>query len=328
MKILSLVVPMYNVEKYIEQCLTSFIIKEISSEVEVLIINDGSTDHSFEIVNKYQKKYPELFRVITKENGGHGSAINKGIEEAIGRYFKVVDGDDWVETKGIINLVSVLKKQNADLILSNYQWVDERSRMKTNEVSELCPGISYEKEYLADHVLNRTFLKMHAITYKTALLKRMKERFDEHCFYVDVEYVVFPLPYIKTVLFVADSVYQYRIGLAEQSVDIKNMQKRCGQHEKVLESLLTYYRYHISDSCVAAMKPVISRMLVSQYKIYLSCGKGCREKLVSIDKRIKNEYPGIYDAVENKTIKLLRRSHYILYELLSLILRYILLKSK
>lgn len=95
MKILTVTVPMYNVESYIDQCLKSFVVPGAEEKLEVLVVNDGSPDHSRDIAQKYTEKYPSIFRIIDKENGGHGSTINRGIEEAKGKYFKVVDGDDW-----------------------------------------------------------------------------------------------------------------------------------------------------------------------------------------------------------------------------------------
>ena len=109
-KILTVVVPAYNIETYVKQCLDSFVQKEILDDIEVLVINDGSKDRTVELAEAYVRKYPETFRVINKENGGHGSTINRGIKEASGRYFKVVDGDDWVEGEAFVKLVRFFKR--------------------------------------------------------------------------------------------------------------------------------------------------------------------------------------------------------------------------
>ena len=118
-KILSIVVPAYNVEKYLDQCLSSFVNTEVLRDIEILIINDGSTDRTAEIAEKYCEKYPGCFVLYNKENGGHGSGINYGIEHAKGKYFKVVDGDDWVETVNLPVFVRTLKKIDVDVIASN-----------------------------------------------------------------------------------------------------------------------------------------------------------------------------------------------------------------
>ena len=132
-KILSVTIPTYNVEKYLKQCLDSFIIPEIIDDMEILIVNDGSTDSSPIIAKEYTEKYPDTFKLINKENGGHGSTINTGIANATGKYFKVVDSDDWVDTKSMINLMATLKKDDCDLVYSNYYWVDNDTGKKTVE---------------------------------------------------------------------------------------------------------------------------------------------------------------------------------------------------
>lgn len=317
MKWLTIVVPMYNIEKYITKCLDSFLIEEIAGEIEVLVIDDGSEDGSSEAAAGYERNYPDTFTVIRKENGGHGSAINRGIEEAGGRYFKVVDGDDWVEKAAFIQLVKTLKRTNADLIVTNYNWVDDGTGNKKTEMEQLCTGIEYEKEYPAKDVLNKTFLKMHGMTYRTELLKHMGERLDEKCFYVDTEYILFPLPYVRTVLYLNEFVYQYRIGLPSQSMSIENMKKRCGQHEKVLARLVKYYKEHETDFCSEAMGHVISRMAASQYKIYLSFEESHKSELKKMEEELQKDAPAIYKGIQNRAVVLLRLTNYCIYPAIS-----------
>lgn len=319
--LLSVIVPMYNVERYIEQCLSSFIIEEVMDYIEVLVINDGSVDSSYDIARSWEERYPEVYRIIKKENGGHGSTINRGIEEAQGKYLKVVDGDDWVNQEGFASLVKALDKSDADLVFTNYKWFDNRSGIIKKEVKSLCSNIEYGREYPADEVLNRSFLKMHAMTFRSEILKQMPERLDEHCFYVDMEYVIFPLPFVENVIFINTDVYMYRIGLTTQSMNIKNMQKRCSQHEKVLNRLLSYYDNLGECGCKKAIEILLGRMLCSQYKIYLSFGHSYKGKLLSYETRIRKDYPEVYSAVSNKAIWVLRYTHYILYDIAALMLR-------
>ena len=128
-KILTIVIPSYNVEEYLDECLQSFINSSVMNDVEVLIINDGSLDSTPDIAIKYQEQYPDTFRLINKENGGHGSTINTGVAEAKGKYFKVVDGDDWVNTQSFVELVMRLKKTDIDLVASQYTWINHTTRM-------------------------------------------------------------------------------------------------------------------------------------------------------------------------------------------------------
>lgn len=121
-KILTIIVPTYNAEKYLRRTLESFLIETILEEIEVLVINDGSTDNSLAVAMEYASRYPDSYHVITKENGGHGSGINCGIENATGFYFKVVDADDWVDSAAFCRLVETLKQKNADIIYSGFLW--------------------------------------------------------------------------------------------------------------------------------------------------------------------------------------------------------------
>lgn len=320
-KILSIAVPMYNVGAYIAQCLDSFVVPEVMEKVEVLAIDDGGTDRSGEIARGYEARYPETFRVIRKENGGHGSVINRGIEEASGRYFRVVDGDDWVEREGFIHLVEHLEKTDADMVLSNYDWVDHGSGKRKAEVEEICPGIGYGAVYPFSEVGDHIFMKMHAITYKTEVIRGQPERLDEHCFYVDTEYMLFPLPYVKTVSAIQDHVYQYRIGLPGQSMSAEKLQRQCGQHERVLERLLAFYDQHRGEICSKALEATLARILTSQYKIYLMFPQSHKEQLLAVERRMRQEYPAIYGQVGQKAVLFLRRTGYVTYGAVSFLVR-------
>lgn len=324
MKILTIVVPVYNVEKYLDQCLKSFVISEVLEKLEVLIINDGSSDSSSVIGQTYVNKYPDTFRMITKENGGHGSTINVGIQEATGKYFKVVDGDDWVTAEGVISLVNLMDKIDVDMILSNYYWVDDATGRISKEIDEVCPGIEYQTAVSFQNVSKKLFFKMHAITYRTEILKKIPNKIDEHCYYVDLEYVTFPIPYINTVAAIPDYVYMYRIGQSTQSVSIENMQRRCEQHERVVKCLLAYFKRNISGSSEIknCMAEIIARSVTSQYKIYLSFKKSHKKELLQFEKILMEQYHDIYKKVKNPAVSILRLTNYIAYDLISLIVRF------
>jgi len=317
MKILTIVVPTYNVEKYLEQCLESFVIPEIMEELEVLIINDGSTDTSPQIGKRYVSEYPGTFRMITKENGGHGSTINTGIAKAEGKYFKVVDGDDWVIEEGLKKLIHFLKSVEADMVLSNYYWVNDLSAETSKEVQRVCPDSLYGRSVPFNSVSGKIFFKMHAITYRTEILRKVPDKIDENCYYVDMEYMTFPIPFIVTVGAIPDYVYMYRIGQPTQSVSMENMKKRCKQHEQVLEHLLKYFDEFKEDDYRFCMARIAARVVTSQYKIYLSFGKDHKEKLIKMENYIRNKYPEIYNSVKNPAIRILRISNYFLYGLIS-----------
>ena len=126
-KLLTIVVPSYNVQKYLRQTIESFLDERVLERIEVLIVDDGSQDETAKIAMEYQIKFPNSRRLISKENGGHGSTINRGIQEASGKYFKVVDGDDWVNTEDFVKLVEKLKNCNSDYVVTNYYEVNDNT---------------------------------------------------------------------------------------------------------------------------------------------------------------------------------------------------------
>ncbi len=325
-KILSVVVPAFNVEKYLPVNLSSFCIPEILEDIEVLVINDGSTDGTEDAARKYAEQYPQTFRVITKENGGHGSGINCGIRNASGRYFKVVDADDWVEQEAFVRLVSWLKETSSDLVYSGFYWafdcgeenVDDFRRKA--EFEEPFSGVVYKKEYEFDEIADRLYIKMHNLTIRTSILKENGIHIDEHCYYVDTEYISYPVPYVKTISFIEDFVYLYRIGNASQSVSMEKMQQNEKQYDRVLRSLFRFYRSLGKEvPCSAAkiqyLENLFARVAAGKYKIMLcqNVSGAKKRQMQSFDRMLKKKYSGIYEANINPGVTLLRKSRFMLY---------------
>lgn len=317
-KLLTVVVPTYNVEKYIEQNLSSFVVEQVLSELEVLVINDGSADASANLAGKYAKQYPDTFRIINKENGGHGSAINRGIEEAKGKYFKVVDADDWVLEQGLFHLMETLRKCDSDLVVSNFYWYHDKKGTRSVEIKEPFAGVEYGKEYRFSQVCESMYVKMHNMTVKTEILKKIP-KIDEHCFYVDVEYVLFPIPWIETVTCIPDFVYMYRIGLAGQSMNINKMQRNQENFDRVLERMLVFYkeckRQQVEDEKMNYLNHYLGRVVASRFKIFLSFpyDKMIKDEMKAFDENIRRNYPEIYQAVKQKAVLLLRKSRFHMY---------------
>lgn len=330
-KVLSVVVPTYNSENYLRTNLDSFCIDEIIDCIEVLIINDGSTDKSLSIAMEYEEKYPDTFRVISKENGGHGSGINYGIKYATGKYFKVVDSDDWVVREGIIKLVSALKNTDVDIVYSKFLWTfdngtkDVKSFKVKAEFEEPFKGVEYGKEYKFDDIAGKTYIKMHNMTVKTDILKTNNIVIDEHLYYVDSEYILYPIPYADKIIFIEDVVYYYRIGRSGQSVGIDKMKTYEGHYDKVLESLCAFYdtlgkEVKCSEAKKNYIAGVVSRIIAGKVKVALSfpLALNKKEQIREFDKMLKCEYKEIYDANINKAVKILRKTDYMTFELMSL----------
>ena len=246
-KLLTIVVPSYNVEKYLRQTIESFLDERVIERIEVLIVDDGSQDETAKIAMEYRTKFPNSIRLISKENGGHGSTINRGIQEASGKYFKVVDGDDWVNTEDFVKLVEKLKNCNSDYVVTNYYEVNDN----TGELTpKSYPALRREGEQKFEEIAHRVQMGMHSLTIKTKLLKENKIQLDEHCFYVDVEYILFPVPYVHTVEYFELFVYMYRLAQATQSVSMSGYQKHMQNHIDVIMHLTDFleaYRGKVGD---------------------------------------------------------------------------------
>lgn len=334
-KILTIVVPTYNAEKYLRDNLESFCIPQLLPELEILVINDGSTDHSADIAKEYVKRYPDTYKLITKINGGHGSGINTGILKATGKYFKVVDADDWVEKEPFMRLMDILKKSNSDMVVSGFYWVyDEGQKDKADfarkaEMKIPFLGVDYQREYLFDEVADLVYIKMHHMTIRTAILKDHNIEVDEHCYYVDTEYITYPIPFVETIRFMDGFVYMYRLGRQGQSVSIEKMKLNEKNYDRVIESLLKFYgRLEKELLCSQEKRQyiagIIARVVAGKIKIMLSFPATSSKKasLIAFDQYLKLNYPAVYNSNKNLSVKLLRNTRYSLYTIASFLVKY------
>lgn len=325
-KILTVTIPSYNTSKFIDKNLPSFLNLEILDELEILIINDGSRDNTAEIAKKYENKYPNTIRLINKENGGHGSVVNKGIELSKGKYFKVVDGDDWVDTSNLGNLVNSLKTIDADLVINPYYFVYENSRNK-KEIKFEAP--SYGKVLCFDSVCeNYQKLPIHAITYKTSVLRENKIKVRENCFYEDNEYDLFPIPFIDTVVIFDYPIYYYLIAQKNQSVSDENTLKNSQMFYSVIQDCINRLDHNLdnmTDNKCDYIVRTILELIRSQYNIYLRNGDNpdSYKLMKDFNESLKNKYPDYYGLVGQKYryIKMIQNKNYACFKMASLALK-------
>lgn len=240
--ILTIGVPLYNMEKLLGSCLDSLLPKGIASEpgwIQVVVVNDGSTDGSLELARSYERRFPGIVEVVDKENGGHGSCINAAVSRARGKYFKLVDSDDWLDPTELLRHLRRLESCDADLVVCDYRQVYEDGRR--NVVSwngRLSPGTRPAGEVLEalcrrhDHL---AYLHMHALTWKTERLRDV--RITERSFYVDQEYISFPMRRCRSIEYQPLCLYQYRLGRPGQSVDAAVVKHRIGQNLAIWRNL-------------------------------------------------------------------------------------------
>ena len=317
-KILTITIPSYNVEPYMNEVLPTFLDPAVMDKIEILIVNDGSKDGTAALGKEYEAKYPGVITLVDKENGGHGSTINKGIELATGKYFKVVDGDDWVDTAAFIKFVNFLEKTDSDVVATPHYRVNEETKEKELRGFE---GVEYEKEYRVDDVLLtlRDKYQMHNLTFKTDIVRKIP-KISEHCFYVDVEYIMYPLKYLETISFLNEAVYQYRVGNANQSVSTQNFMKNRNMHKHVIVNVLKYYETEqLSAAKKEFLKKRISLLIDTQIRIYLCFEPSdeIKQELLEFYHNVKNTDPTLLDMLEGKIFKLLKVGDCSLYNMIA-----------
>jgi len=248
-KFVSICIPSYNVEKYLDRCLTSLVACESSKEFQVIIVNDGSKDRTLEIANSWKEKYPDIIEVIDKPNGGHGSTINAALAVARGTYFRVIDSDDWVESRNFDTMISKIKSLyiHPDVISSDYcqVWMEDGVSCPVNKKRG---DIEYYKVYnFYETDITGEYFTIHSCMFKTDVLRKANFKIQEHTFYVDVEYTFFPVPYINTVIFTNESLYRYAVGNPQQSINIDVFVKRYSHHDRVMRRLILWFTDKYND---------------------------------------------------------------------------------
>ena len=245
MKLLTVTVPCYNSQDYMERCIDSLL--PGGEDVEIIIVDDGSTDRTAQIADEYARKYPEIVRVIHQENGGHGAGLNAGINHATGLYFKVVDSDDWVDESAYRKVLSTLRSLCSggcmlDMMISNFVYEkDGAKRKRIVKYTKVLP-----ENQLFDWTETRNFpigkyILMHSVIYRTQLLRDCHLVLPKHTFYVDNLFVYIPLPYVKTMYYLNVNFYRYYIGREDQSVNESVMIRRIDQQLRVNKLMIDAY---------------------------------------------------------------------------------------
>ena len=239
-KLLSVIIPTYNMEDYLEKCLDSLILPEESLmlALEVIVIIDGATDRSSLIARQYQNIYPVTFKVIDKENGNYGSCINRGLQEATGKYIRVLDADDSYDTESFSRYLKALLEVNADLVLSDYKLVDGAGHIIEERTFQLNPMQVVDIVKVLKPVAE---LEMHAITYKRQILLDISYRQTEGISYTDTEWAFIPLIAVSSVCYINYQVYTYLVGRPGQTMDKNVFKKNILQMIKVYEHLMKFY---------------------------------------------------------------------------------------
>ena len=220
--VLTIVIPAYNVEAYLEKCVRSMLAHRNVEKTEIIIVNDGSKDRTSEIAHHFEKITNGIVRVIDKENGGHGSTINAGIANARGRYFRLIDGDDWVDAENLATLVDKLENETVDLVLTkgSYEYVEQAELVNIIDYDMLHEGTTYYFEDLLypGYGFSTYGPILTTGNYRTDVLKKAQFQISEKRPYVDMEFNSFAIRYVDTLKYYDLDIYRYLIGREGQTV--------------------------------------------------------------------------------------------------------------
>lgn len=279
MKYISFAIPSYNSESYMSHAIESIL--PGGEDVEIIIVNDGSKDGTSRIAHEYMDKYPDIIKVVDKENGGHGDAVNSGLANATGKYFKVVDSDDWVDEESLHKILDFLKQleeeeKEIDMLISNYVY--EKVGASHKKCIHYRNVLPQDKIFTWDDIgrfhLDQ-YILMHSVIYRTSMLKLSQMTLPKHTFYVDNIYVYYPLPYVRKIYYLDVDFYRYFIGREDQSVNEKVMISRIDQQIFVTKKMIDMYQLkeirskklrHYMVNYLAIMMTVSSILLIRSKK--------------------------------------------------------------
>lgn len=261
MKVLSIIIPSYNSQDYLHRCIKSLNLND--ERLEVLIVNDGSSDNTAKIADELEKKYPGIIRAIHQENKGHGGAVNTGIANATGLYIKVLDSDDKLNKKALKEVVDTIAdnlggSDNVDMYISNFVY-DKVGKIKKKRMvySNAFPqGRIFDWDESKKLKVGQ-YILMHSVIYRTKLLKDCNLLLPEHTFYVDNIFVFYPLPYVKKLYYINVDLYYYFIGRDDQSVNETVMTKRISQQLFVNKLMIDIYS-HSNVKCSKLRKYMLA----------------------------------------------------------------------
>lgn len=316
MKLLTVSIAAYNVDKYLEKALTSLVCSTAAMEkLEVIIEDDGSTDGTLSIAQKYEKLYPNIYRAIHKENGGYGSTINNSIILAKGKYFKQLDGDDWFDKGNFEDYLNWLSTVDSDFVITPYYNCFESGKI---EKIDNCESLEAKEEKDISSMNLCGNFAMHELTIKTKLLKENKISITEKCFYTDNEYTFLPLMFAKTVIKYDKPIYCYRLGRNGQSVSIDGVKKHYQDAFTVANKLYKAYEDNKqtieSIDKIAKVKICYITDTVYTYCLVTSSEQKIRSQLKKFDEMLKDKYRDIYQITSTiKKVKLLRLSNFLMY---------------
>lgn len=314
-RLLSICTAAYNAEKWIDTMVESIEKCANRDLVELILVNDGSKDNTLKKLHMLQNKYDNIL-VIDKENGGSGSARNRAFEAATGKYIKLIDADDYVDTENFDHYLECLREVDADMILNGFYI----RKTQTGKIECIDYPLE-ERLYTLKEIGKVQNLRMHGLTYKADIFRSHKIRLSEGISYVDSEYVALPIVYAKTLFYVESPFYIYQSGIEGQSGSRQILIRRIDQKLIVLEKVINSYENAVKTlSCGAETDiPILRGYIADLCRIYIYdilyfrsfryCGK-VRHFENAIRKMSKTFYE---EMLQDNKIRIMRKTDYKAY---------------
>ncbi len=311
MKDITFTVPCYNSEEYMERCIDSLL--AVGKRAEIIIVDDGSTDRTGEIADEYAREFPEIVRVVHQENGGHGAGVNAGLALAKGRYFKVVDSDDWLDREALHKLMKKIRQWDksgttVDLIVCNYIY----DHLYENRTKRMGYGNVFPKGRICGWKDLKRFkpsqyLVMHALFYRTKVLKKSRVKLPKHTFYVDNIFANQPLPYVHSICYLDLDLYHYFLGREDQSVNEKILMQRIDQQIRVTKLVsgctdLEQLRIHNPKLAEYLTRNISIMMAISSIHLLLIGTAEALKKREMLWNYVKNHDKELYHTLKRKTV--------------------------
>ena len=315
-KILTISIAAYNMEAFIEKTLDSLIDERVINDLEIFVVDDGGTDGTLNIAKRYASEFPDSIFPVHKENGGYGSTVNYSIQHATGKYFKLLDGDDWFDTESLVSLVGKLSESNSDVILHDYyKYMPNGDRILTN--MRCC-----DKQIPVSSMETPAKHGMWAIVYKTELLIKSKISLPLHMLYTDRIYSTVPLAYAQTVEYYPFPVYCYRLGRDGQSVSRESRIKHLDETLSICKMLCDFYEDKKTEKNenLSVLLNIIARQYSTVFRtlLLLPITKENLKNICDYENQIKNISPDIYTFAlkksrTGKVINIFRKTKYTAY---------------
>ncbi len=312
MKLISFAIPSYNSQDYLRHCVDTIL--SGGEDVEIIIVNDGSKDATAAIADEYVARYPSIVKAVHKENGGHGSGVNRGLAEATGLYYKVVDSDDWVDEQALQTLLATIRRHQGenrlpDLYITNFIYdhaYDNTTFLRhwrgQFPVNQHCTWKDVGRFWGAQVLL------MHSLLYRTDRLRESDTVLPEHTFYVDNYYAYKPLPLMKTIFYLDVDLYHYFIGREDQSVNIKNFTRRYDQQLRVMRCMVDAYSHTQIEQMEKPLRRYMNHCLgaIMMNTMLFACAGGSEPERIQAHEElwqhIRTQDPAMYHALARRSL--------------------------